>query len=302
MQELNLIPPLPEELKQAALDGNLVLFVGAGASRLLGCPSWDGLADLVLESLARDEIITYGDVERLKHLEARKKLSIAHQIASENGHKIDYKGLIKHDESKSKIYSHINAIGCTYVTTNYDLLITPISKSEDATKMESPKRIYKPEQFLAGRLREPCTVVHLHGCLLDERKMILTTTQYLEHYENPFVQSFLDDMFRHHTVLFLGYRLEETEILEYVLRKGKARTDPTAKRFMLQGFFKDQQKLYEFSHNFYLTFGVHLRGYSLDKRNYLQLEYVMEEWAPLLDVRPPSLLKEIEYMEEVLNE
>lgn len=302
MQELNPIPPLPEELKQAALDGTLVLFVGAGASRLLGCPSWDGLADLVLESLAKGETITYGDAERLRYLEARKKFSIAHQIASENEQKIDYKRLIKHDESKSKIYSHINAIGCTYVTTNYDLLITPTSKSKDTTKTESLKRIYSPEQFLAGRLREPCTVVHLHGCLLDERKMILTTTQYLEHYENRFVQDFLDDMFKHHTVLFLGYGLEETEILEHVLRKGKARSETTPSRFMLQGFFEDQQKLYEFLHDYYLTFGVHLRGYSLDKRNHLQLEYVMEEWAPLLDVRPPSLLKEIEYMEEVLNE
>ena len=109
-------------------------------------------------------------------------------------------------------------------------------------------------------------------------------------------------MFKHHIVLFLGYGLEETEILEHVLRKGKARNETTLRRFMLQGFFKDQQKLYEFLHNYYLTFGVHLRGFSLDKRNHLQLEYVMEEWTPLLDVRPPSLLKEIEYMEEVLNE
>jgi len=50
--ELKPIPKLPEELKQAALDGTLVIFVGAGASRLLGYPSWDGLADLVLESLS----------------------------------------------------------------------------------------------------------------------------------------------------------------------------------------------------------------------------------------------------------
>ena len=295
------IPELPEELRQAALDGTLVIFVGAGASRLLDCPSWDGLADLVLESLAKDEIISYGDVERLKPFEARKKLSIAHQIASRNKQKIDYKTLIKDDGSKSKIYSHINAIGCTYVTTNYDLLIKPTFKSKDATKMESFRRIYSPEQFLAA-LREPCTVVHLHGCLMDEQNMIVTTTQYLEHYEKDFVQDFLEDMFKHHTVLFLGYGLEETEILEHVLRKGKIGKEVTARRFMLQGFFEEQKKLHEFLRDYYLDFGVHLRGFGLDKRNYLQLEYVMEEWTPLLDVRPPSLLKEIEYMEEVLNE
>lgn len=60
MLELYEIPTLPEELKQAALDGTLVIFVGAGASRLLDCPSWDGLADLVLESLEKVEIITCG--------------------------------------------------------------------------------------------------------------------------------------------------------------------------------------------------------------------------------------------------
>ena len=74
MLELHEIPTLPEEIKHSALDGTLVIFVGNGASRLLGCPSWDGLADLVLRQLAQAEIINYGTIQRLQNLEAKKKL------------------------------------------------------------------------------------------------------------------------------------------------------------------------------------------------------------------------------------
>jgi len=167
--ELYEIPTLPEELKQSALDGTLVIFVGNGASRLLGCPSWDGLADSVLSQLAQAEIINYGTIQRLQNLEAKKKLSIAIQIASDESYTIDYQTPLKADDSKSKIYYHINAVGCAYVTTNYDLLINPVSRSRDETKLESIQRLYWPEQFLAGKLRESCTVVHLHGCLEDTK-------------------------------------------------------------------------------------------------------------------------------------
>jgi hypothetical protein len=41
----------PDEIVQAGLSGELVLFVGAGASMLLGLPSWKGLATKVLDDL-----------------------------------------------------------------------------------------------------------------------------------------------------------------------------------------------------------------------------------------------------------
>ena len=49
----------------------------------------------------------------------------------------------------------------------------------------------------------------------------MTTPQYLTHYEDNRVQEFLDELFERHTVLFVGYGLEEWEILERILRKGQ---------------------------------------------------------------------------------
>src|SRR6185437_9441267 len=45
MADLVLTPEPPEGLREAALRGNLVLFIGAGASRVAGCPGWDEFAN-----------------------------------------------------------------------------------------------------------------------------------------------------------------------------------------------------------------------------------------------------------------
>ena len=42
--DLREIPDIPPEIQQAALNGDLVLFVGAGVSMLVGLPSWSDLA------------------------------------------------------------------------------------------------------------------------------------------------------------------------------------------------------------------------------------------------------------------
>ena len=303
MHDLVEIPELPKELKQAVLDGELVIFVGAGVSRLLGCPSWDGLADLVLENLARSEIISFGIVQRLKTLEAKKKLSIAVQIASDKSYSIDYKLLLKHDNTKSKIYSYLNSVGCAYVTTNYDTLLNPVRISKDTMKPVTAKRILKPEDFLAGRLDEPCAVFHLHGCLLDPDTMIVSTKDYLKHYDNRFIVDFLKELFTRHTVLFIGYGFEESEILEHILRNGQIGEEGTRRRFVLQGFYKDESSLYQLLHEYHRSsFGVHLLGFLLDKRDHVQLEYIMQDWVKEFEFRDRLLLDDIEYIEEVLNE
>ena len=40
----------PDEIVQAGLNGELVLFIGAGASMLLKLPSWSGLATKALNT------------------------------------------------------------------------------------------------------------------------------------------------------------------------------------------------------------------------------------------------------------
>ena len=72
--ELSNDPSLPDEIIQAALNGNLILFIGAGISRLLDLPSWSGLADKIMEDLRKKEFLDYSEIQQLKTLDAKKRL------------------------------------------------------------------------------------------------------------------------------------------------------------------------------------------------------------------------------------
>ena len=120
--DLREIPELPEEVIQAGLDGNLILFVGAGISMMVGLPSWGGMAWQALVDLKDKKIINFSDIDQLKSLDAKKLLSIATLLAEENEIQLDLTTKLKSTSVSDGVYKTLNDIGCACVTTNYDLL------------------------------------------------------------------------------------------------------------------------------------------------------------------------------------
>ncbi|WMS87877.1 SIR2 family protein [Pleionea litopenaei] len=303
------VPPLreifdpPDEIVQAALNGDLVFFVGAGASRLLGLPSWTELATKALDDLRKNDHLNYSEIEQLKGLDAKKQLSIAYSIAEDNKYHLD---LTKHLVGKTEgdcIYKAINDIGCSCVTTNYDELLAPrFVDSKDGSATAAPvNRVYDREKFFAKLLNEPGTVVHLHGAISQPKGMIVTTKDYLEHYDHENVKEFLGELFAKKTILFLGYGLEEAEILEHILRRGSVTQTHDRRRFALQGFFLSQKPLYDNLHTYYKkSFGVHLLGFVRDHEDYKRLEAIIKSWGSQIVVRKPPLAVDNDFMDEVL--
>lgn len=295
-------PELPVQIKESAENGKLVLFVGAGASMLLGMPSWDGLASSALHSLRENGYINFAELNQLKTLDPKKQLSIARVVADDNDFDLN---LSQHLTGKheSKIYDHLNSIGAVYVTTNYDHELIPSTPDTEPDKLkESVKRISYPNDFNTVLLKNPGTVIHLHGDMLNPESMIVTTRDYLQHYDHESVISFLAKLFEEYTVLFVGYGLEEAEILEHVLRRGGVRREQVGtRRYSLQGFFNSEQPLYERLIDYYdKSFGVELIGFTRDNRDYAQLEKIIKDWAEEIDVRPPPTTDDIADMERVL--
>ena len=302
--DLREAPDLPGEIRQAALDGNLILFVGAGISRLLGMPSWAGMARKQLEHLRKNRALNYSEIEQLSALDPKKQLSIATQIADDNKIPLNLTSGLTGLSASNSIYKSINDIGCVCVTTNYDQLLSPRYNPvrDGSIAPVTVNRIYEKHDLFTNHLDTPGTVIHLHGAVTDPKTMIVTTRQYLEHYYEPVVQEFLRGLFARKTVLFIGYGLEEAEILEHILRHGGISTGADRKRFALQGYYESQQPLYENLHNYYRqSFGVHIIGFVRDHKGYKQQEAIFADWGPQIAVKPPPLAADIDRINEVLD-
>ena len=123
---------LPDEVKQAERDENLVLFVGAGISKLVDIPLWREFAEKVLEDLRQEGCIDYSDIEQLtESLNPKQILSIALSISKSQKIKLNIKGYFEKEQTEpGNIYETINSIKCVYVTTNYDGFLEPKKPSE----------------------------------------------------------------------------------------------------------------------------------------------------------------------------
>lgn len=301
--DLREIPDLPPEIRQAALDGNLSLFVGAGVSMLVGLPSWGGLAWKVLEDLRQKKCFNFSKLEQLKVLDPKKQLSIAEQIAKDNSISFELVKHLSEVTGDKGIYNYLNRIGCPCITTNYDELLEPhfFLKKDGSTTAVPVTRVNQKKCFHAGHLNTPGTVVHLHGSISNQDTMIVTTRQYLEHYDDETVKHFLGELFEKKTILFVGYGLEEAEILEHILRRGRVKDTKDKRRFTLMPFFLSQTPLYEMLYEYYRkSFGVHLVGFVRDFKDYKQLEDILKAWSEQIEVRPPALVEDLEFMDEVL--
>ena len=130
ISDLRETPEVPDEIKQAGLNGELVLFIGAGVSRLVDLPSWAELAWKALSQLQKEGCLNYSELEQLSKLSPKIQLSIAEQIANDNSLPFDLVQHLKLPSNGEGIYSYINSIGCPCVTTNYDELLSPIPPTQ----------------------------------------------------------------------------------------------------------------------------------------------------------------------------
>jgi hypothetical protein len=325
------VPQVPDGLREAAQRGILIPFIGAGVSRLAGCPSWAGFADAALSWLIDDGKFTYSQFYQIQHLHPRVKLSLARALASQKGASIDFRALLHpraraDDEKGCRLYRSLFALGKTFVTTNYDEWLdekipetspsaTPPTQPVVIASADPIRVVYKVEDLLPSLLSEPNTVIHLHGSLRYPAGMILSTHDYVQHYANDRLSSdqnkenrvltFLDFLFKNKTVVFIGYGLDELEILEYVILKaGRPAGAPgrQPRHYILQGFFSHEEALLQSLKSYYLTeCDIQLIPFRRDERDWDQLLDVLEDFASRIPASDALVLQKKQEMEELLD-
>lgn len=295
------LPPVPGRILTAAKRGKLVVFIGAGVSCIAGSPDWDGFANGMLKKEAEkgnDHVLSFAELDQIKQLNPKIKLFIARNTG--NLSPDDYREILEPNKLSHRmginVYQNLHAISNQIITTNYDSwLDEPLPALEEGIEDEAryepktKKVFFKGEAISPSVLHEEAYVVHLHGSLIDPENMIMTTADYIKHYKredkNP-VPEFLEELFRERVVLFIGYGLNELEILEYVLSK---KGDYEHNHFMLQGFYSHQRGLNKHLSEYYLNeCGVELIPYNMDTKGYESLSDVLDDWASR--IRPKTML------------
>lgn len=304
VKSLPIIPKIPKPIKYAAEHGRLVIFVGSGVSKIYdnNYPTWEEFANNVVDELFVNQHINQEEHDDLIKLDTLPKLSLANHIMISKTAKRKYKNhfiLPKNSANKShcknqensQVYNILNSFKCSFVTTNYDKLLSP---NHCHGTPERDWRLYNLNTIFNVEL-ESYKVIHLHGCIDNENSMVITREDYISHYSNNKVQLFLNHLFKNKTMLILGYSLSEQEILEYILRNKEARAKDGNKIYLLQLYPPDQASLMKHLSSYYS------KQFQIEpifvEANYTHLETILAAWEKELhfgQVIPFHLIKIIE--------
>lgn len=298
-----------QQIKDAAKHGELVVFVGAGASKLCGSPDWREFANQVVGALEKGSVLSFLEAEQLRGFgDPRRTLSISMALANEKGIAIDFDEILhppKPTPIGSQLYELLSGLGAVMVTTNYDKWLDDAGPEELSTEVKlggesvpvggpsKRPKYHLVEHLSSARLKERGAVVHLHGSYTDQKSMVVSLKDYIRHYADKRVQEFLTEMFKDYTVLFVGYGLAELEVLDYIIRSNESIHTSSAepRHFLLYGYRSTEVVQTKFIESFFRDqCGVNVIRYCIDAKGYQELVEVIKAFRSELDVREPTTL------------
>lgn len=195
---------IPHNLKLAIKNNQLVIFVGAGISRISGMPSWN---EIVKKTLA-DPAIRKGkgfiaalDDEIITPLEALDK------IKADN-----IREIYKHFENETStvaycdIYKIISNISKKIITTNYDTLIEHNTKIPviDTSSIYNLQKIDINHEY----------ILKIHGTCTSIDKAVIFTSDYNRLYgdDNELAKFQFEKIVSANSCLFLGFSLSDNYV------------------------------------------------------------------------------------------
>jgi hypothetical protein len=331
----NFIPAIPDEIIRAAQNEMLVVFVGAGVSRLHGCPAWDEYARKKIDCAVADGLVVFEEAEYLKTLPPRTAITICKSMYKEKQTipKLSARELLRRTKESSKILEHLYAWKAIYITTNYDDFLDEVARSSwppmsatrlrnsvpdsevTATAVSSGEQDPIPFNPISERksplilpnLTETAiadlkagSIIHLHGCVTHEKDMIETVDEYIKYYTGLPVSHFLDWVFANYVVVFVGYGLTELEILEYIIRP-RGEELRRAMCFVLWGCRDREGNLAGLQSHYFASMGVKSIPFPIWKNGYDHLEAVVSKWSQQLssEARGKDCYHRIQLIEEV---
>lgn len=208
----------PDELVDAALNDKLVLFVGSGASldAPANLPSYQGLVKQLADEqdVEPPELNTPldGFLGKLRDRKSAHERTLQMMSATNADCNETHKAIMR--VAKAMKTKRI-------VTTNYDVLL---EKAADSLSMDIDRTYRGPALPLGSSFDG---IVHLHGDIHSRPdEIILDDRDYAQAYLlESWASRFLVEMFRHYSVLFVGYGISDP-IMRYLTLGGISQDRP----------------------------------------------------------------------------
>lgn len=293
------------ELYQAAKNDSIILFLGAGVSKLYGCCLWFEMAQSVVKRMLELGIINYAECDILYKESIdnpREVMTICYELAKENNGLNDYKStiekalMIQDINNCNKVYKMIFSIdSLVYLTTNLDLGIDSFIDSNE--KKYNKRRLYdltidEHINYIkqAGyNILKDGNVIYLHGRATNIEKSILTVDRYLSHYDQR--NSFLNEFFLrikdvNCLIIFIGYNLDEWDIIEKIYKMENFPKE--VKSILLSPIFENNITKFNLEMSYYRSFGVKPVAYIIDENGYRELFSVLKNLAAAINKSIPS--------------
>jgi hypothetical protein len=288
--------PIPDGIIDSLRMKKLAFFIGAGVSKLIGCKGWKDFASSLLNECNKKNYINHLEYESLNQENDLKKIiTIVHSIFDENNEEKEFIGLFKNSLSydsdlkkKYDIYPLLKKFDAVYVTTNADSYFDSLFTDNNCIYDFSGKMHIEKEKLY-----------HIHGMESHPESLVFTIEQYLEKYNNDCFRYFLNELFRDYTIVFVGYGLDEYEVLDFLVEKTYDKTRNELKHFFVKAYFLHEDYLLKHERRYFKRLGLNVVAYEKDKLGFSELYRLLESWERECHLSTSMIttgLKEIERM------
>lgn len=299
-------PVFDEEILRAAEEGKLIFFLGAGVSRIMGVQGWDGFS----ESLIRKAFSEYKDqmaiIRDIK--DSKERITIAYKKFEDDGNLEEFyscfgaalKPNLDIFNSKKNIYKILSQFDATFLSTNADNLF------EDILGHELCHEDCKTADINDVRIRRQSRLFYLHGHYTDNidihnNNLVFTAPQYVERYNDGGFKDFLEAAFQNNNViLFIGYGLNEFEIMDYIVTKAGHSQKSPQKVYVLYGFCESDEIIFRAKKSYFEALNIKMIPFDMSIKGYDSLLDVLESLCE--DFRKRTIVPTSTIIHEAINE